>query len=124
MLHSVSLTQEQANSTRSQKTPIKITRNDKSVGKTREQSNEKDKLVKTKTVANLKNFTNIAKNIKNENKNSKTPTNANKSSIFTSEKDGLTSVDTTWKNKTFFVEKKELKREKSKAKIVNKEESI
>ena len=60
-MSSLSLTQDIANSSRN-KTPGKI-RNEKSVGRTREPSNEKDKLVKMKTMANLKNFSNAAKNL-------------------------------------------------------------
>lgn len=124
-MSSVSLTQDIANSSRNLKTPGKI-RNEKSVGRTREPSNEKDKLVKMKTMVNLKNFSNVAKNIKNDNKIiAKNTTNnlSNKSSIF-NDKDGLTSMDTTSKNKTFMLEKNELKKEKSKANLTNKEDSI
>ena len=102
------------------KTPGKKDTN-KSVGKTRESSIEKEKLFKTKTMSNIKNFANTAKNIKSDSKAmTKTPTN--KSSIF-NEKDS-TAADNISKNKTFVMEKPEppgMKRDKTKPNL--KEES-
>lgn len=107
-------------SARNPKTPAKA---GKSVGKNRDGSGEKKELFKTKTLANLKNFSNTAKTLKNDVKSAKTPSNqANKSSLF--EKDHST-LDVTSKNKTFAIEKQDsgLKKEKTKANLLTKEET-
>jgi hypothetical protein len=113
---------QEYSSARNPKTPGRM---NKSINKTREISQEKDKLFKTKTLANLKNFTNTAKNLKIETKFSlKTPTN-NKSSIFQHDKD-LSSFDHTSRNKTVIVDKIEstVKKEKTKPILTHREESI
>ena len=116
LLSSNTLTTEQSISSRT-KTPAKNGRNEKSVGKNRDQSQDKDKLVKMKTMSNLKNFAATAKNIKNENKLKTNSQISNKSSIFNSGKEGSTTIETTSKNKTFVIEKNDLKKEKSKSKL-------
>ena len=111
-------TTTEPNSARNPKTPAKP---GKSVGKTRENSAEKEKLFKTKTMANLKNFSNTAKNL---NKTTvKTPTNNNghKTSIF--QNTDSSTMDTASKNKTFAVEKSEptMKKEKTKPNLLTKD---
>jgi hypothetical protein len=113
---------QEYSSARNPKTPGRM---NKSINKTREISNEKNRLFKTKTIANLKNFTNTAKNLKSEKKFSyKTPSN-NKSSIFHNDKD-LLSFDHTSRNKTVIVEKIEttIKKEKTKPILTYRDESI
>ena len=116
---------QEYSSARNPKTPGRM---NKSVNKTRESSHEKDKLFKTKTLANLKNFTSTAKNLKSDNKLSfKTPTNyhTNKSLIFHNEKE-ISSFDQSSRNKTVIVEKVEtgLKKDKTKSILTHREESI
>ena len=113
---------QEYSSARNPKTPGRM---NKSINKTREISQEKDKLFKTKTIANLKNFTNTAKNLKSDNKFSlKTPTN-NKSSIFQHDKD-LSSFDHISRNKTVIVDKVEstVKKEKTRPILTHRDESI
>lgn len=120
MLTSSSLNTEHSISSR-QKTPGKNVRNEKSVGKNRDQSQDKDKLVRMKTMANLKNFAVTAKNIKNENKIKTNTQISNKSLILNSGKEGSTTIETNSKNKTFVIEKNDLKKEKSKANLTDSE---
>lgn len=103
---------------------FKSTQN-KSVCKTREGSTDKEhKLFKTKTLANLNNFSSTAKNLKYENKSfSKTPTNSNKTTLFNSEKETSTTNDSLSKNKTFVLEPN-LKRDKTNTNLLNKDESF
>jgi len=85
----------------------KLHKTDKSVGKTRDLSKDKEPaMVKTKTVANLTNFSKTAKNIKNDGKRP-----SNKSAIQDKEKDNYSTAETN-KNKTFVADTKKRWNEK------------
>ena len=111
------------------KTPKTLGKNHsiKAVCKSRDVTPDKEnRLFKTKTLANLNNFSKTAKNLKSDKKYlAKTQTNTNKSTILHSEKENLTTIDTFSKNKTFVIDKSEptIKREKTKTNLLNNDES-